>query len=252
MKCTVKKVGESLFGIFLWTFLLLALLSLVLTLVSRKDEDGTAEIFGYEMRIVTSDSMAACEETDVSAYEIGSIPIRSMVFVTLVPEENTDAWYRSLRVGDVLTIRYVYTHQVTITHRITSISEKETGGFVISLAGDNKSGSTEQLYQTIDTSVPNSMNYVIGKVTHHSYLLGFLVSIMKTPLGIIFTVILPCLIIILREILRIIGILQADRSRQLAEVEASKDAELASLRARLAALEEQSKKHPTEGDDTAP
>ena len=252
MKRRLKKIGESLFGIFLWIFLLLALLSLVLTLLSRKDEDGTAEIFGYQMRIVTSDSMAACEETDVSAYEIGSIPIRSMVFVSLLPEGNTDAWYRSLRVGDVLTVRYVYTHQVTITHRIISITEKETGGFVISLAGDNKAGSTEQLYQTIDTSIPNSMNYVIGKVTHHSYLLGYLVSIMKTPIGIIFTVILPCLIIILREVLRIIGILQADRRRQLAEVAASKDAELASLRARLAALEEERKKRPTEGDDTAP
>jgi hypothetical protein len=110
--------------------------------------------------------MAACDHTDVSGYRIKDIPIRSLIFVRMIPEDPDDAyeWYQNLQVGDVLTFRYVYTNQVTITHRITSITEKETRGFLIELAGDNKNAESDQLYQTIDTSIPNSTNYVIGKV----------------------------------------------------------------------------------------
>ena len=164
------------------------------TVLSRKDSDGAAEVFGYQMRVVTSDSMAECEHTDVSAYRIKDIPMRSMVFVKMMPQApaEADAFYRSLQVGDVLTFRYVYTTQITITHRITSITEKDTGGFIIELAGDNKNSEDAHLTQVIDTSIPNNTNYVIGKVVGHSYLLGFIMSFLKQPAGIVLFIIIPC------------------------------------------------------------
>lgn len=237
-----KKIASILTNVLLYVFLAICLFSVVLTLASRKDTDGTAEIFGYQMRIVTSDSMAKCEETDVSDYRIKDIPIRSLIFVETVPEddEKADEWYRELKEGDVLTFRYVYTNQVTITHRIVSIQEKDTGGFVIELAGDNKSSDSDQLYQIIDTSIPNSTNYVIGRVRATSLPLGFLLSLLKTPMGTIFTVIVPCLIIILLEVLKIVNAYGSAKKKQALEETTKKDLELEELRRRLAELQGES------------
>ena len=52
-----------------------ALFALVVSITSKKDSDGTATVFGYQLRFVQSDSMAACALTDVSGYDIKSIPV---------------------------------------------------------------------------------------------------------------------------------------------------------------------------------
>lgn len=234
-----KKIGSVIINALLYVFLAICIFTLVITLVSKKDVDGAAEVFGYQMRIISSDSMAKCELTDVSDYDIKSIPLRSLIFVRVMPEDEREAdeWYKSVEVGDVLTFRYVYTNQVTITHRVVDIKEKEGGGYLISLAGDNKNSNSEQLYQVIDTSIPDNTNYVIGKVTGQSYILGFLISLLKTPLGIIFIIIVPCFIIILLEVLKIVGVLSADKKKREQEEKMKKDNELEELRRRLEELE---------------
>ena len=207
------KVGRIIRDIIIYVFLAICIFSVLVTVLSQKDSDGAANVFGYQMRVVTSDSMAECEHTDVSAYKIKDIPKRSLVFVKMMPQTpaEADAFYRNLQVGDVLTFRYVYTTQVTITHRVTSITEKESGGFIIELAGDNKNSTDTQLTQVIDTSVPNNTNYVLGKVVGHSYLLGLVMSTMKQPVGIVLFIILPCFIIILLEVIKIVKILEEDK-----------------------------------------
>ena len=242
-KSNVKKLGSILVNLLLCIFLTVCVLSVFFTVFSKKDTDGAAEMFGYQMRVVTSDSMAKCELTDVSDFEIKSIPVRSMVFVKVMPEDpaEADAWYRSLKVGDVLTFRYVYSSQVTITHRITSITEKETGGFIIELAGDNKNSEDSQLRQTIDTSIPNNTNYVIGKVTSQAYVFGFIMSFLMQPIGIVLVIIVPCFIIMMIEIIKIAGVLSADKKNKLQEENDKKDSELEELRRKLAELERQKK-----------
>ncbi|MBE6699527.1 MAG: hypothetical protein E7584_04740 [Ruminococcaceae bacterium] len=207
------KIGRVIRDIIIYIFLAICVFSVLVTVLSKKDSDGAAEIFGYQMRVVTSDSMAECEHTDVSAYKIKDIPKRSLVFVKMMPQSSAeaDAFYRSLQAGDVLTFRYVYTTQITITHRITSITEKDTGGFIIELAGDNKNSKDTQLTQVIDTSVPNNTNYVLGKVVGHSYLLGLVMNVMKQPVGIVLFIILPCFIIILLEVIKIVKVLEEDK-----------------------------------------
>ena len=207
------KIGRILCDIIIFIFLVVCIFSVLVTVLSRKNSDGAAEVFGYQMRVVTSDSMAECEHTDVSAYKIKDIPVRSMVFVKMMPQTpaEADAFYRSLQVGDVLTFRYVYTTQITITHRITSITEKDTGGFIIELTGDNKNSEDAHLTQVIDTSIPNNTNYVIGEVVGHSYLLGFVMSFLKQPAGIVLFIIVPCFIIIMLEVLKIAKVLEEDK-----------------------------------------
>ena len=238
-KAKIRKIGKITLDILLYIFLAICIFAVFVTVLSKRDSDGAAEVFGYQMRVVTSDSMSESEFTDVSAYKIKDIPIRSMVFVKVMPDDpaEADEFYRSLEVGDVLTFRYVYTTQVTITHRITAITEKETGGFVIELAGDNKSSEDGQLTQVIDTSVPNNMNYVIGKVTGQAKLFGAVMSFLMQPAGIILLIILPCAIIILIEILKIVKLLTADKKKREQEEKDKKESELEELRRRLAEME---------------
>ena len=210
----MRKIGRFLLGLILCCFLAVATVSILITIFSEKNETGAVELFGYQTLVVTSESMEACSETDVSKYEIQSIPKDAMVLVQLVPEGDAaaESWYRSLRVGDVLTFRYYYAQQITITHRITSITEKKTGGFIIELAGDNKNSNGDQLYQTIDTSDVNSMNYVIGKVKFASIWPGRLLSALKSPLGLVLIIMVPCAIIIMMEILKINNAVVEDKT----------------------------------------
>lgn len=225
---TFKILGNVL----LYALLALALVVLILSIATKKGEDGVATIFGKQMRIVQSDSMAKCELTDVSAYEIKDLPVKTLLVIETVPTENADEWYRQIQEGDVLTFRYKYTEQVTITHRVTEITEKETGGFVIELTGDNKS-SEDNLLQTIDTSDTDSFNYVIGKVVWANPVLGWLVYALRSPVVIVCLIIIPCVIVIVVEIVRIINALGEKKNEKAKKQEE----EIERLKRRLAELE---------------
>ncbi len=245
-KAKIKKIGKISLDVLLYIFLAICIFSVFVTVLSKRDSDGAAEIFGYQMRVVTSNSMAACELTDVSSFEIKDIPIRSMVFVKVMPDDTdeAEAFYRSLKVGDVLTFRYVVTTQVTITHRITDIEEVD-GGFKITLAGDNKNSEDGQLTQVIDTSIPNNTDYVIGKVTGQTYLFGLIMSFLMQPVGIILLIIVPCFIIILLEVLKIAKVLGADKKKREQEEKAQKESELEELRRKIAELEREKSEQTT-------
>lgn len=245
----LKKIGNIALNVLTYVFIVLCIVAVLFTIFSKKDIDGAAEIFGYQMRIVETDSMAKCELTDVSDYDIKSIPRGSLIFIKLMPDddEKADEWYASIKEGDVLTFRYVYTSQVTITHRVSSIEKKSDGGYLINLEGDNKNLDTDTLTQTIDTSIPDNTNYVLGKVTGQSVLLGFIFSLLKSTAGIILIVIVPCLIIIVLEVMKIVETLSADKKAKRAEEDKKKDEELEALRRRLNELEnKEPKNNPSE------
>lgn len=235
----LRKAGKIALDVIVYLFIALCLLAVVLVITSKKDSDGTATIFGKQMRFVQSPSMEKCEMTDVSAFEIKDIPMRSMVFIETVPEDPAKAaeWYAGLKVGDVLTFKYVYVRQETITHRITAIEPKETGGYIISLEGDNKSSDDGVLTQKIDTSIENNPNYIIGKVTGQNYPLGLLINALKSPAGIVCIIILPALAIIVLEVIKIINAFSAERKKKDEEEKEMQQNELDELRARLAELE---------------
>ena len=235
----LKKVLNITSNVLLYLFIGICIVGVILTITSKKDSDGTATIFGRQMRIVISPSMEKCDETDVSGFEIKDIPVKSMIFIEVVPENPAEAekWYSDLHVGDVLTFKYVYTRQETITHRITSIKEKDSGGYIIELTGDNKSSDSTTLTQTIDTSQTNSPEYIIGKVTGQSYVLGLFISTLRSPLGLILIVILPSLIIMTFEIIKVVKLLTEDKKKKEQEEKEKQQNELDELRKRLAELE---------------
>lgn len=231
----LKALGDAL----LLLVILFAVFVLVVSIGAKRGEDGAATVFGRQLRFVQSDSMAECELTDVSGYKIKSIPVKSCVFIEVVPEgeAEAEAWYAKIEVGDVLTFKYVYTKQETITHRVVGITKKATGGYVFTLEGDNKNSDGNLLRQTIDTSLTDSPNYVVGRVTGQSYLLGLLVYALKMPVGIVCLIIIPCLIIIIFEILRLVRVFGREKREKLIAERDRQESELEELRRRLARLE---------------
>lgn len=252
---TLKKTLKIIGDVLLYIIIIFALFVLIISITSKKDSDGTSTVFGKQLRFVQSNSMAECELTDVSGYKIKSIPVKSCVFIEVAPENEQEKaeWYKGLKVGDVLTFKYVYTKQETITHRIVNIVENESGGYLITLQGDNKNLDSNLLSQTINTSLSDSPNYIIGKVTGQSYLLGLLVYALKTPVGIVCLIIIPCLIIIAFEVMRIIRAFSKEKTEKMKaeqeQIKAEKEqqaSEIEELKRRLAALQGESSKTESE------
>ena len=239
MKMKMNKIGNIIGNVVMYIFLAICIFAIILTVFSEKDVDGASEIFGYQMRVVTSDSMGKSEYTDVSGYKIKSIPINSMVFVKMLPEDavEKEEWYDGIEIGDVITFRYLYSSQVTITHRVVDKVANGEGGWIFYLEGDNKNSDSDLLKQVINTSETNSPNFIIGEVVGQNYLFGLFLSILKKPIGTICIVIIPCFIIILLEVLKIVGVVNADKKKREQDEMAKKDEELEALRRKLAELE---------------
>lgn len=244
----VWKVCKIVGNVLLYAILAIALCAVILSVATKKDADGAATIFGKQLRIVRSDSMERCEETDVSGYAIKDLPVKTLLVIDVVPtdEEAAKVWYKAVKVGDVLTFRYQYTEQVTITHRVTKITKKD-GGYIIELAGDNKA-SEDTLTQTIDTTDTDSFNYVIGKVVWASFPFGWLVYALKTPAVITCLVIIPCLIVIVLEVVKIVNVVGERNREKLGQEAQEKEAEIEELKRRLAALENHEKEKDEDQD----
>ncbi len=251
-KETLGKVGRTVGNILLYVFITLCILSVIITLSAKRDTDGTATLFGIQMRWVRSPSMEACDATDVSGYDVGSIRTGSMVFIDTVPEDKDEAlaWYGALREGDVLTFKYVYVGQETITHRIVKIDRLQDG-CIIELEGDNKSDPSGTARQVIDTRLTNSPNYVVGKVVGVNYPLGVLVSAVGSPAGLVCIIIIPSLVIIVLECARIASVLSKDRKMREREEREAKESELEELRRRLSELEAERAKGGSEKDSSS-
>ncbi len=241
-KMNPRTVIRITVNVLIYVFFAACALSLILFAASKPNDGRGAELFGRQYLTVLTNSMEKCDETDVSMYEIQDIPVDSMILVDPVPEDpvEADAWYASLKRGDVLTFRYYYVQQVTITHRITDIQKNKDGnGYTIQLAGDNKASDANTLTQTIDTSKTESPNYVIGKVTSVNYFLGWLVSLIKSKVGIVCFIIIPCAALAVYEVVHIITLVTKKKRKdaekaQMTEMDAMRR-ELEELRRMAAA-----------------
>ncbi len=225
-----------------------ALFVLIISVSAKRDADGTANVFGYQLRFVRSGSMEKCDQTDVSGYKIKSIPVKSCVFIKKAPapedQQALNEWCSALSVGDVLTFQYSKyvsdpkknIQDKVITHRIVKIEPKE-GGYMITLEGDykNDTGSVEQ--QVIDTTKADGLDYIIGKVEGQSYFLGLCVYALKSPVGLVFIIIVPCMIVIAYEVIKIVTVLNKDKKDRQQQEKTAKEDEIALLRKQLEELQ---------------
>ena len=242
---TKKTIVGRIFGIIgnilLYIVIAIALFAVIVSITAKKDIDGTATIFNTQLRFVQSSSMEKCEETDVSKYKIKSIKVKSCIFIEVMPEEETKQaeWLDNIQVGDVLTFKYVYTKQETITHRVIKREEKATGGYIITLEGDNKADGVTLGKQVIDTSDDTSPNYIIGKVKGQSYILGLIVYALKGTVGIVCLIIIPCLIVIAFQVIRIVRVTSKDKKDKAEKTNIEQLNEIEELKRKLAELEKE-------------
>lgn len=222
-----------------------ALFVLIISVSAKRDADGTANVFGYQLRFVRSGSMEKCDQTDVSGYKIKSIPVKSCVFIKKAPapedQQALNEWCSALSVGDVLTFQYskygaANIQDKVITHRIVKIEPKE-GGYIITLEGDNKNDTGSVGQQVIDTTKADGLDYIIGKVEGQSYFLGLCVYALKSPVGLIFIIIVPCMIVIAYEVIKIITVLNKDKKDRQQQEKTAKEDEIALLRKQLEELQ---------------
>ncbi len=250
----IKKILRIAGDVLLGLLLVFAAFVLIVTITAKKDTDGTSNVFGYKLYFVKSGSMEKCEYVDVSEFKIKSIPTKSCVFVSVVPDDDAELkeWYKTIKVGDVLTFQYSETGNLidakTITHRVCEIEEKEDG-FLIHLRGDNRNSPEGVLEQIIDTTDDRSTasNYIIGRVTGQSYLLGLLVYAFKQPVGIILLIIVPCMIIIVFQVMRIVKVIGEEKKEKSNEKELKQKSEIEELKRQIEMLKQSTVANGSEG-----
>lgn len=238
----VKRIIGITVNVLIYVFFALCLCLLIFAISSKRSVDGATEMFGREMRIVLTGSMEKSDK-DVSGYKIKSIPIHSMVFVEKIPQDEAEAeeWYASLEVGDVLNISYVYAQRLNITHRLVEKQKLPEGGYYLKLEGDNKNDNpaqgTQEIYTSEDHPLHQIGNYVIGKVTGQSKLLGKAVYNVKQPLGISLIIIIPSALIIIMESIHIGSIVSSRKKEKIMAENQKQTDEIEELKRKLAVLE---------------
>ena len=239
-KTKIKKISNVALNVLVYVFMALCIVAVIVTVFFPKSSDGAQTVFGYQFRLVTTGSMERSPETNVSGYAIKSIPQNSIVFIETVPDDPAEAadWYENeVQIGDVLTFKYLYERQIVITHRVVDKYPNPEGeGYVIVLEGDNKSENTNQNRQVIYTADEDSLNYIIGKVQGKSYIFGLFIGAMKTPQSLVLLIVLPCLAIIVMEVVKIFKVVNADKREQALVESAKKDEEILDLKNQLEIL----------------
>ena len=237
----IKKILGIVFNVIIYVFIFIVLICLAFTITQKNNNNDAASLFGYQMRIVVSPSMEECELTNVSDYDIKSLKVKTMIFIEEIPADEKERadWYEDLEEGDVLTFKYVYVRQEVITHRLIKKIENGKGGYFLHLQGDNKNSAEGATTQIIDTSDEVSANYVIGKVVGQSYVFGWIVTLLKSSLGLIFIVIIPTIIIIILEVVKIINLLSYKKKAAENEKKKLMQEEIEELKKKIEMLEQE-------------
>ena len=245
MKTNKKRLKglNIVIDIFIYMFLLLCMLFLFVCILAKKDSDGAVTILGYQTRIVISESMEKCDNTydQIKKYKIRDIPVKSLVVIKTVPSNGLrqDDFYDKIKIGDVLTFKYVIgTKQETITHRVIKVYEDDKDSF-IELRGDNVllTDNINTTSQIINIDEVNSPNYIIGKVIFKSYTLGTILFALKKPLGMFLIIIIPTLIIMIFEIVKVVNYIYTQKKTKAQKQIESQRVELEMLKQKLKQLE---------------
>ncbi len=222
-KSTWKKVLDIIYYIFLGIFLLLAIVSVTSRITNGK-------IGNTQFLVVASSSMDGEKQED---YSIKTIPVKSLIAIDLVKDGKEEDFYSQLKKGDVLTFNYVSLNNVTITHRIISDPVKDSSGvYKFELRGD---AVEESEIQTVYSD--GRTGEILGKVTYVSLPLGQIYFFIASKLGTMLLVVLPCSLIAIIEICRIIRLVSEQRNKKKEEKERveneAKDKEIEELKRQL-------------------
>ncbi len=196
MKQKILKIGGIIVDVII-VIAFIASIFVVIANISAKNNGGQANVFGYTLDSVQTDSMSGTFE--VGALVIGKIPDKDAV----------------LEEGQIITF-YVKENgvQYTKTHTISKV-EKYGEVYTYQTWGDNREVCP----------VPDDGFRTIGDVASvyqfHIPLLGGFIDFLKEPIGFILCLLLPMLVFIGWQIYKLIDIYIKGKKQELLEAAAN-------------------------------
>jgi len=195
----MKKALNIIKTTLVWLVVLLAVSMMIFTVISVTTFNrNDADLFGYKMYIVNSDSMSA---TDFDA--------GSLIFVKEVDPST-------LKEGDIITFMSQDTDSFgeTITHKIRKVTTDAEGnpGFI------TYGTKTDEDDRTIVT-----YPYVLGKYEGNIPGLGTFFNFLKTTPGYFVCIFTPFMLIILYEAVKFFNLFRRYKKEQLEEMQAERD-----------------------------
>ena len=263
-KAKAKKIINIILDALFISFAVFAVVAIIFRSTTNNNKDGNS-INGYQLRTVETGSMAENNHIDpetYKSYSIQTLPVNSLIRIQEVKESNQEKFYEDLEVGDVVTFVY-YTSingrlgQYVYTHRLIEKTMTASEGYKLTLMGDAEapSGGTQVIY-TDPLTAEHSLSYVIGKVVWVNHGMGEVITFLKSKTAILFLVVIPCSVLFLFEVGKIIYVLVKDKKQKdqikanekQAQLE-SNQAEIENLKAQLAALQNNEQENADKVDE---
>lgn len=196
----MNNVLKKIFNIFVWIVVAFTVVVMIFTIVSvntfnRNDRD----VFGYKAYIVRSDSMSA---TDFQAGDL-----------VLVKEVDPT----TLQEGDIISFLSQNPENFgqTVTHKIKNLVKMENGerGFITY-------GTTTGVEDTSMVTFP----YIQGKYQFALPKVGYFFDFLKSPVGYVLFILLPCLLLIGYQGINCLKLFRRYKQEQMALIQEEKDA----------------------------
>ncbi len=196
----MNNILKKLFNIFVWIVVAFTVAVMIFTIVSvntfnRNDRD----VFGYKAYIVRSDSMSA---TDFNAGDL-----------VLVKEVDPT----TLQEGDIISFisQNPESFGQTVTHKIKTLVKMENGdrGFITY-------GTTTGVEDEAMVTFP----YVQGKYQLSLPKVGYFFDYLKSPVGYVLFILMPCLLLIGYQGLNCLKLFRRYKQEQMNMIREEKDA----------------------------
>lgn len=189
---TLKKIYRFISKIFVYLMTLFLIVTVVMFIayfvdmvINVKNHTTKQSLFGAY--IIVSPSM------------VPTIKVNDAVIIKRVSKNK-------LKKGDIITFTSSDTryYGLTITHRINKVEKLKNGDVLYKTKGDNNN--------TVDASLVKFDN-VYGKVIFKIPKIGYIQYFLKTPLGWLILVIIPCICIVLYDFIKIINAINGRKER---------------------------------------
>ena len=258
------KIINIILDVLFVSFAVFAISAIIFRNTTNNSKDGNS-INGYQLRTVETGSMAENNHIDpetYKSYSIKTLPVHTLINIQEVTTKNQESFYEKLAVGDVVTFVY-YTSingklgQYVYTHRLIEKTMTASEGYKLVLMGDAEtpSGGTQTIY-TDPLTAEHSLSYVLGKVVWANHGAGEVITFLKSKTAILFLVIIPCSVLFLYEVGKIIYVVTKEKKQKdaikagekQAELE-SNQAEIENLKAQLAALQNKEQEQATKVEE---
>lgn len=216
----LKKIFHVLSSIFLYSLLVLLIIVAVLfaaygidQYVGSKKGEHRAPLFGAY--VIISPSMVPT----INVYD-------AVVTMRVSPDR--------IKLYDIITFisSDINTNGTPITHRVVGIVDTEDGEKVFRTKGDNNASEDRALIKK---------NEILGKVILRIPMIGYVKTFLSSKLGWLVAIIIPCVLIIGHDILKLMGLLKEkdDEEEDSKKTEVSEEEQRRQLMERIKAKEEE-------------